>query len=71
MHQARRETKADQIVHPETGTTPSPETCAQNCQLQCAQLALCNSENVNNENWRPVFIVVLADLLGPNSPFGY
>jgi hypothetical protein len=26
---------------------------------------------LSNENWRPVFIVVLPDLLGPTSPSGY
>ena len=26
---------------------------------------------MSNESWRPVFIVVLPDLLGPISPSGY
>jgi hypothetical protein len=26
---------------------------------------------LSNENWRPVFILVLPDLLGPISPFGH
>jgi hypothetical protein len=35
------------------------------------QTGNCNSEMYQNENWHPVFILVLPDLLGPTSPSGY
>jgi hypothetical protein len=35
------------------------------------QTGNCNSEMLLNENWHPVFILVLPDLLGPTSPSRY
>jgi hypothetical protein len=40
-----------------------------NCSVH--QTGNCNSGMLSNENWRPVFIVVLPVLLGPTSPSGY
>jgi hypothetical protein len=41
------------------------QTYAETRQLQCAQVLLYNSETTyQNENWPPVFILILANCLG-------
>ena len=47
------------------------QTCAPDCNCNAHQLGNRNSEMLSNENWRPVFIVILPVLLGPTSPSGY
>ena len=46
-------------------TDNSPPNLRINWALQCAQVLLCNSETAcQNEDWPPIFILILANHLG-------